>query len=377
MVEQLSHLVQRTAEPSVSLYMPVFRAGPEAEQNPIRLRNLLRTVEGELAGRGMRSPDIAAFLAPVRALPDDHGFWRHRQDGLALFLDAEALHTHWLPFPTTERAVVGRRYFLLPLLPLFTNNGHFYILALSQNSVRLLEATRFTVGEIDLPAGVPTSIAEALGDVDSERGVQVRTTGPSGSPAVYYGHGSGGEPERARIARYLNELDKGLQTLFRDGNAPLVIAGVEAILPIYREVSNYAHVVESGPMGNPEALRPEELHAQAWPFVEQRFRAALEGVLAQYGALAGTGRTGLGLEEIVPAAAIGRVESLLLHPDQEVWGTFDTETGRATRGEASVPGALELAGFAAAQTLLNGGALYAVEPGDLPEEAEAVAVFRY
>jgi hypothetical protein len=36
------------------------------------------------------------------------------------------------------------------LLSLFTGNGHFYILALSQNQVRLLEGTRYTVDEISI-----------------------------------------------------------------------------------------------------------------------------------------------------------------------------------------------------------------------------------
>ncbi len=377
MLEQLSHLVERTAEPSVSLYMPVFRAGPEAQQNPIRLKNLLRDVENELAARGMRSPDIAVFLAPARGLLDDLDFWRRQQDGLALFFDAEHFHAYRLPYPVTERTVVAERAFLSPLLPLFTNNGHFYILALSQNAVRLFEATRFTVGEIELPAELPTSLDEATGEIDSERGVQVRTSGPTGSPSIYFGHGSGGEVDRPRIVRFLNELDKGLQSVLRDSRAPLVLAGVEWLHPIYHEVTNYAHVVESGPTGNPEALRPEEIHAQAWPFVEERFRAALESVLAQYGALAGTGRTGLGLEEIVPAAAFGRVDSLLLPPDLEVWGTLAPGTNRVTRSADSAPGALELAGFAAVQTLLNGGAVYAVEAEAMPGGAEAVAVFRY
>jgi len=41
--------------------------------------------------------------------------------------------------------VVSDRFHLKPLLPLLTGDGRFYILALSQNQVRLLQGTRYSV----------------------------------------------------------------------------------------------------------------------------------------------------------------------------------------------------------------------------------------
>ncbi|RPJ11944.1 MAG: hypothetical protein EHM37_10145 [Deltaproteobacteria bacterium] len=42
-----------------------------------------------------------------------------------------------------ELAVVSHRFHVKPLLPVLTSDGTFYILALSQNQLRLLEGTWF------------------------------------------------------------------------------------------------------------------------------------------------------------------------------------------------------------------------------------------
>jgi hypothetical protein len=60
-----------------------------------------------------------------------------------------------------ELAVVDDRFQVTPLLPLLAGDGHFFVLALSQNQIRLLEGTRDRVEEVDLP-GVPLGVRDAL-----------------------------------------------------------------------------------------------------------------------------------------------------------------------------------------------------------------------
>ena len=57
--------------------------------------------------------------------------------------------------------VVTDNFHIKPLLPLFTGDGHFYILALSQNEVRLLSGTRYSVSEVEI-GQVGGSLAEAI-----------------------------------------------------------------------------------------------------------------------------------------------------------------------------------------------------------------------
>jgi len=361
-LDEMKRLAAHKSSPAITIYIPTHRRGREIEQDPIRFSNQLRAVEARLADMDMGPRAIEAFLAPAQALLDDESVWQHSQDGLAVFLDEEEFHAYRLPFEVATRTVFADRFFLNPLLPLFTNNGHFFILALSENESRLFEGTRFSVGEIDMPKDAPATKSDVTARRESYSDQEARTMAGA---------------ERRRVGQWLNTLDKALMPIFADSNAPLVVMGDISLLPIYREVTNYAHVVADGPRGNPEMLSAKELHEQAWPFVEEKFRADLDEVLSEYGAQIANGRAIAGLDEVVPAALLRRVQIALLPPGLEVWGTVSHETGAITRTAEDAPGALEIEGLIAAHTFLNGGKIFAVEREQMPEKAEAAAILRF
>ena len=101
-----------------------------------------------------------------------------------------------------------------------------------------------------------------------------------------------------------------------------MLAGVDYLASIYREVNSYSNLLGEGIIGNPELLSPEELHTRAWNLIQPRFQKAWEDVISQYKQLAGTGRTSQEIAEIVPAAAQGRVEKLVVALGVQVWGSF-------------------------------------------------------
>jgi hypothetical protein len=144
----------------VSLYAPTHRAGPETQQDPIRLENLVREAEEHLIAGGLRAPNAQELLAPAEKLVQDSLLWRHHSDGLAIFLSAETARHYRLPLGFDELLVVAESHHITPLLPLLSRDGRFYILAISRNEARLLQGTGYGVDEVDLE-GVPTSLAVA------------------------------------------------------------------------------------------------------------------------------------------------------------------------------------------------------------------------
>ncbi|MGH8601563.1 MAG: hypothetical protein ACREXR_01905, partial [Gammaproteobacteria bacterium] len=52
-------------------------------------------------------------------------------------------------------AVVEHRFHLKPLFPLISGDGTFYLLALSQNEVRLFKGSRYHINELGLGDDVP------------------------------------------------------------------------------------------------------------------------------------------------------------------------------------------------------------------------------
>ncbi len=380
-LDQIKGLAQQAANPSISLFLPTHRTGQDTQQDPIRLKNLLRDVEQHFLNSGMGPREVSALLQPAQALLNDSYFWRHQYDGLALFMAADDFHSYRLPFCVEELLIIARSYYVKPVLPLFTNNGHYYILAISQNEVRLFEGTRHSVGQIDLPAEIPTSLNEALKLDEPEKQLQMHTgSSPGGaSTGMFHGQGSGAEEQEAGIEHYLSLVDSKLKEIFRNQQAPLVLAGVDYLLPIYRRVSDYAQIMPEGITGSPEHLRSEELQERAWPIVEPYFRQEMEKIVAQYQKHAGTDKAADNIKEIVVAAVNGRVDRLVLAVDTQVWGLFNRDTGEVVyyqegqRKEDHLP----LLDFAAMQTLQNGGTVFALSQDEMPTKSAIAAVFRY
>jgi hypothetical protein len=380
-LEQVKQLSQVSQYPCISIFMPTHRAGPDIQQDPIRFKNLLREAEQWLLDSGMGAREAGKFLEPAQALLDDGYFWRHQWDGLAMYIAQADFHTYRLPFSVEESLIVAGAYYVKPILPLFTNNGHYYLLAFSQNDVRLFEGTRYTIGQIDLPEGTPQSLDDTFQSDDPEKQLQFHTGTIQGGirSAVYHGHGAGDEEQKERIERSLNLVDAALKEILREQQAPLVLAGVDYLLPIYRKVSEYATIMEEGITGNPEELTPQELQKAAWPIVEDYFRRDMQNVIAQFRQLAGTGLATEGIEEIVAAAHRGRVDKLILPTDVQVWGTFDPETSKVVHHQDGQrqDNDLALLDFAAMQTLRNGGKVYALPSEEMPTTSSVLAVFRY
>ena len=362
----------------VSLYMPTHRAGRDMEQDPIRCRNLLRRVEERLLSKGLRTPEVQELLKKPQRVLQDQAFWQRQSDGLAVFFSARAEHYFRVPLTFPELVVTARRFHVKPLLPLLTGDGLFHILALSQNQVRLLEGTRQTVDEVDLQ-GIAQSLGEAFPEAAADKQLQFHTGTPSGSgrrAAIFHGQDFS-DDTKDKILRWFRLIDRKVNDLLADGRSPLVLAGVDYLFPLYRDVNTYARLLDQGVAGNPEGLKPEELQQRAWRLVGPVFKEARGEAAARYRQLAGTGQTTTDVKEAVLAARHGRVEVLFTAIGLQVWGHFDPAQDQLQVHQSPEPGDEDLLDLAAIETLIKGGTVYAVAPDEVREFSPLAAIFRY
>ncbi|MFO7696952.1 MAG: hypothetical protein R6X16_07330 [Anaerolineae bacterium] len=377
-VWDLQTLIESQSGPCVSLYMPIHTRGYNEEQDPIRFRNLLREAEERLMAQGLRTPDVRAILGPAEALLQDPLFWSSGGDGLALFASPGQFHSYRLALDLAELVVVASRFHVKPLMPFLASDGHYYILALSQKQVRLLEATRHTVDQLD-PTGSLPSLAEALQFEQYERQLQYHTGTSSGygrRPASYHGTDPSDEA-KDRILRWFRRIDEELAEFLKGGQSPLVLAGVEFLFSLYREANTYGNLLADGVHGNPEELRPEELHAGAWPLVEPIFSADREAAAARYGQLAGTGRTTTDPAEALVAAQHGRVDTLFVPVGTQVWGRYDVDGDVVEVHHEPEVADGDLLDLAALLTLQRSGMVYALPAEQVPGGGVLAAVLRY
>lgn len=379
-LDDLRDLVNADDSPCISIYLPTFRAGREVRQNAIRWKNLVDEVRQCLSDYRQHDQSMSERLKELDALTENDDFWQHQSDGLAAFASANACKRFRLPLEFDEFASVGNRYHVSPLLPLFEADGQFYILAVSQNSVRLLSGTKYQVGELS-PEILPTDLQSAL-NIDEYMSTLQHHSGSGVSAdqnSIFHGHG-GSDPDvkkQDEILQFFHRIDDALQKFFDDKQKPLVFAGVDYLFPIFQKACSHAGLVDQSVTGSPDDLSPEELHEQAWSVVEPVFSADRQAALERYSQSAHTDRATEDVDTIVSAAQQGQVETLLVAAEAEpVWGVV-SESGEIRRVQREDNAAEDLLNYAVIQTLLNSGAIYTVERDQLNGHAPAVATLRY
>jgi hypothetical protein len=377
----LKHLINLSAHETVcvSIYCPTHRAGTAIQQDPIRLKNLVRQAETQLTEQGMDAEWVARFLQPMQSLlvkESEDEFWQHQQDGLAFFVTKDHFEIYQLSIPVEPEAFVGHRFFLKPLVPLLMQDNQFYLLALSQNQVRLMAGDRDRIHEVEL-AGIPGSLAEALRYDEPERQIQYHTGTSGRVRPVYHGHGVGTTDNKDEIRRYLQQVNRGIHDMLSTATAPLVLAGVDYILAMYREVSDYPNILAEEITGNPDELTMPHLHQQAWQIVAPYFERSHQQAIAKFHDYRGTGQATEQLEDIVLASYHGQVDTLLIAVNQQRWGQFDPQSNRIELHHQRAEEDDELLNLATINTLANSGVVYILEPDEMPGDGAIAAIFRY
>lgn len=306
--------------PHLSLFMPTHRAGPETQQNPIRFKNLISTAREQLPGWGSLPASFRRNFETAETLVDDFGFWQYQADGFALFVNADGTWMFHVPRELPESASVSDRFDVTPLLPLLSRDGQFYVLAVSRQATRLLRGTRDGVSRVSAE-GLPGSLRE-VSDSEPEQGFQMHTLGgklhasPGGLRGVSHGHERADQDDD--LERYFRAIDDAVARAIGDPHVPLVFAGVEELFPFYKEATTHDALCGEFVRGNPDGLSDAELHEQAWKIVrpillEDERRAAKE-----FRVKAETDWADRDVANIIAAARLGAVETLLVCDDPAV-----------------------------------------------------------
>jgi len=229
---------------------------------------------------------------------------------------------------------------------------------------------------------------KALGYDNLSKDIEFRTDSPQppvigvrGSQSVFFSGGGDAEDNRKDyILNFLRMVNKSVASYLKDSHAPLILACVEYIEPLYREANTYKHLMEKYIPGSPDAVSALELRDEAWPLVKPVFEREKSETIGRYKQLAGwkDKRATKDVDEVIKAAPFGRVEVLIVDKNAKKWGVFDAENVEVKAEDEQRPGNQDLLDFAAVQTLINGGQVYVVEPEDVPEGGSPVAaILRY
>lgn len=373
---------------AISIYMPAFIAEPEARQNPIRLKTLIGEAKEKLKEGGMDSDSIKSYLEPLSALVDDEIFWQDKSEGLAIFLDENQLISYDVPVQFDEFVEVGDSFHITPLIPVYKGNGQFYLLSLDKERPNIYKGSKYSlykVEEIDLPEDLQTLFDEFY-EFHQHMQFHSKTRSPSPDASqttgaregVFFGHGGEDIDEEAELRNYYHRFDAALMDYLDGEDAPLILAGVDFLHPIYREANTYANLVEEGITKDVEHMPVEELQKKAWEIVKSQYETDLKQALNVFHSLSeNDGDTTQDLGIIIPAAYFKRVNTLFVANNAHKWGIFDPDENEVRIDEKQTIENQDLLNFAAIHSLKNGGNVLLLDPDQVPGWGEVAAILRY
>lgn len=372
----IKSLIAQQGKWCISLYIPTHRVGREQQQDPIRLKNSLAEAETKLLVNGLRRPQVEELMQPAEELLWRDSFWRHLSDGLAIFLSDDLSVIYRLPVEFEELLVIANSFHIKPLLPLLGRVGKFYILGLSLNNIRLFQGTPDTMSEIAL--NFPTSMDEALWMDEPERYLNLHSSSVSTRQAIFHGHGID-EDEKKNILRFFYTVNEGLNALIEDKTVPMILAGVDYLLPIYREASTYPNMLKDSVTGNPDRENLNELHQRAWNIVKPLFEESQKKAFEKYRQLSGqqSAQATSDLSTAVKAAKFGQVETLFVPLGVQIWGRYDEANNKVILNSRPDAENEDLLDLAAAETILNSGQVFAVPGEQMPGGSNLAAILRY
>jgi hypothetical protein len=364
--------------PCVSLYQPTHRHHPDKDQDPIRFRNLLKTIEDELRGR-YSTGEVRALLEPLHALSDDRDFWNHALDGVAMLRAPGMLRVYKLQRPVPELAVVADSFHTKPLMRIIQSADRYQILGLSRKDVKLFEGNRDAVDEVALDERVPRTITDALGEelTDPQLVVAPRATGAGRTP-IRQGSGTKADEVDADTERFFRVVDRAvLEYHSKPSGLPLILAALPEYHALFRRVSRNPQLIPEGIDIHPDALSGDGLRERAWQVVAPHYLERLQGFIEQFAAAKARGAAEEDLARVSEAAAAGRIATVLIDADRHIPGRLDAATGRIELGETGEPLMDDLLDDAGELVLKTGGEVVVVPAERMPVRTGIAAIYRY
>ena len=250
--------------------MPLLDPAGASNPNRIELKNLLRQAKIALQDTDIPKRDIRKTLRPAQELLKNDEFWpRHRQS-LVLFMHSTFFRYFHIPDHSTPYMLTVEQGFNLePLLKAMHDNRSYFVLALGHKDVRLYEGDHFNLTPVELK-DFPSDMAETLHLDENPKWWQTHTIAPSSSgkgSEAYHGQYNVAQVDKLELEEFFRNIDHRLHYYLSSQHKPLILAGVNYLLPIYRKVNTYSYLWPNSIKGNIKDDRPKAVLDKAWSLI--------------------------------------------------------------------------------------------------------------
>jgi hypothetical protein len=338
------------------------------------LKTNIQKATRQLGERALSKSTVANLLRPLERLAEDPGLAAGSHWGRAIFRSPDVFRQFHLTDAVEASLSIGGSFSIRHLTPELSRPRVFYVLALSKTRVTLLRCAGLNAEVAKLPPGVPETLTEALALEPPDHNLEGRSAAGTSTGAMHsvrFGTGSGRERRHAHLADYYRLVDRGLQQTLHEPGTPLILAGVEEDIAIYRAGSTYQDLAKSSIPGSPGIAREQsEILQQAYAILHaDRIERQHVALMATQERTAPT-RFSTDPDTIVRTAFEGRVGQLYLNQSAARIEMFE-------RGAYLSWGKEDLLNLAAVQTIIHHGKACTLPAEMMPDGLSAIGVMRF
>lgn len=358
----LSSLNELRTDACVSIYLPTTPITQDIQKARIKLSNLTKEAVRQLQEAGTDKRLLATLQEHLDDLADDEEFWRYQAHSLAIFVTPDSLRTYRLANKLSEMVEVSDRFHLKPLIRAITFPHAAYVLAISENAVRLVEVSA------DLPAttvkvpDLPKDAASAVG----------KSTINDRSPS---GRIQGSEGQKTRLAQYTRKVDAAMRPIVAGSDIPVILAATQPVEAIFRSVSSIAALPQVI-SGSHDRTSDADLASAARPILDTHYEQQIADFRTLFDTRKGQRRSTTDISDAARAATFGNIDRLLVNIDNVVDGTVDEETGVVTFDDAGDARNYGIVDEIAGRALRSGAKVLGVRAKDIPDGKPLAAILR-
>src|SRR3984893_2482604 len=377
-------LAQIKGETCVSLYLPTSPLVDNIRANRVAFRDLAREALAQLREGGIDKRKIAVFeqrfdhLAGLerdvqdedkirklqRAKPDPFDtFWHYQANGLAVLSTSGLMRMFRLANPPKPLAEVADRFHLTPLIRAMTSPHDIFVLALAEESVRLIRAfANFPPVRLQIP--------------DLPRNAEEATRRPSFHVRAPRRRLQNLEGEKVLLHKYVRKLEQLGHGVLAGLSAPLVLAAEEPLASMFRSLNTYPRLADEIIEGNPDQVTDAELGDAATRILDRLYSREVKAAIALYDQLKPR-RATTDVSYAAHAATAGAVEQLLVDPDAVVPGLVSDVDGSVTYSASDDAETYSVVDEIARRALSTGARVLGARREELPDRAPLTAILRY
>jgi len=349
---------------SVTIYVPTSAELNESDQARIEVKSRLREAVAQLEAASTDAAVVDSITNAVDELLTDGDFWHRQSHSLAIFVNRSTLSTFRVGDNLVGLTGVSDRFLITPLLRAATFGHSAFVLALSQNAVRLIDISPALVASEVLVPGLPRDLKSTVAlDLTNDRDTLA--------------HLRMSEDPKVRMKEFSQAIDRALRPVLAQSDRPVVLAADEPLASIFRSVSSSPRLVEPAIGGNPEERSADELAAMAASILDVVHTKELATQVTRFEEASSPDLTDSTLEGVAVAATSKAIDTLFVDIDQHIPGYVDELSGVITRSETEDAFDYDVVDEIVRRALLSDARVIAVRAGEVPGAGPVAAILRF